>query len=264
MDGECSIGLLVQETAAAALSGPGLATSLASLGSRLIDYGAQREGPESLRTLRQESTQAFEAFSKTCPRRLRHAFRRLLVRVERTRQEWNRIGKPLSTVAIASPRAGAGRSFLARNLAAELSLGESARVLLVEADTANPSFSSAFGVGASQGLRDALSSPDWRPCLSRVDETGLFILPLGGNQGTLAELAADGRLARFAEQASRRFDWVIFDGPSLESSDGELLARHCDGVIVVLETDPGSVEGAREAVAKIEADRLVGMVLNRT
>lgn len=237
---------------------------MANLGRTLIDYGMQAEGPASLRTLPTESSDFFEVLSNKCQPRLRSGFRRLLVRLERTRQEWNRLGRPLSSITIASPRPGTGRSFLARNLAAELALVDCARVLLVEADFVNPRFEKTFGTGTSPGFRDSLANLDWRPSLLRISESGLFVLPAGSGQTALTWFAEQGRLSRFVEQASRRFDWIVFDGPALDHPDAEILAKHTDGSIVVLETDPGSLEAARAAVSKIEGERLVGMVLNRT
>ena len=63
-----------------------------------------------------------------------------------------------------------------------------------------------------------------------------------------------------------RFDYVFFDtGPVLNSSDVALMARHFDGVIVVVECERTKWEVLELAKAKIVNvnGKILGVVLNK-
>ena len=61
------------------------------------------------------------------------------------------------------------------------------------------------------------------------------------------------------------FDWIIIDSPpAVPVSDASVLAKACDGVLMVVRSNSTPVDLARKARQEFPDEALVGMVLNGT
>jgi Mrp family chromosome partitioning ATPase len=61
------------------------------------------------------------------------------------------------------------------------------------------------------------------------------------------------------------FDWIIIDSPpAVPVSDASVLAKACDGVLMVVRSNATPVDMARRARQEFPDQVLVGVVLNGT
>jgi chain length determinant protein tyrosine kinase EpsG len=126
---------------------------------------------------------------------------------------WDKAAERTRRLAIVSPGAGEGRSYLAANLAVAFAqLGE--RTLLIDADLRAPRQDRIFGVGGAAGLAALLTGRAGREALVPLAEHGeLALLPAGAPPNNPQELLSRPALAQLLEQMRAEFDVVIFDTP---------------------------------------------------
>jgi Mrp family chromosome partitioning ATPase len=61
------------------------------------------------------------------------------------------------------------------------------------------------------------------------------------------------------------FDWIVVDSPpAVPVSDSSVLAKACDGVLIVVRSNSTPFDAARKAREEFSDQSLVGMVLNGT
>jgi non-specific protein-tyrosine kinase len=173
-----------------------------------------------------------------------------------------------STLMVASPNSGEGKSTVAANLAITIAKLSEYEAFLIDADLRRPSMHTLFGVTASPGLADYLAGEaDAQSCMIDPGIDRLTLLPAGAAVAHSAELLASGRMGDLLREithgASGRV--VIVDGPPVLASDEAIvLARHVDcGLLVVCEgqTPKNDVESAFGLLPGLP---FVGTVLNRS
>lgn len=82
-----------------------------------------------------------------------------------------------------------------------------------------------------------------------------------------ALLLESDRLKELLEKLSEEHRYVIVDTPPLDSvSDGSLVASHCDGAILVVESGQTSRKFIAESLKQLDATgcKVIGMVLNKS
>jgi capsular exopolysaccharide synthesis family protein len=176
-------------------------------------------------------------------------------------------------VLITAAERGAGKSYTTAGLARALAAGGT-RVLAVDGDLRRPTLHDQLGIRAAPGLTDALSE--------RVGEDApvqSVAIRHGRQGGELDAIAAGAPIADTTEQLSspamgsllerlkRDYGYVVFDSsPVLPVVDAVVLARYCDGVVVVVDARRTRRREVRRAVQTLRATdaRLLGFVYNRT
>ncbi len=163
------------------------------------------------------------------------------MRLIRTRIERDLgVGKVLM---ITSSVAGEGKSTVAANLAASMSL-KGMKVVLVDCDLRNPSVGRVFNVpGSFPGLGAVLKGEaELSDTLVEVhkngEPTGLTLLP-GAEKATrkIESLGSDS-MGRLLEELRQHYDMVVIDTPpSAVLVDAMMLVRHVDGVAYVVMND---------------------------
>ncbi len=159
-------------------------------------------------------------------------------------------------VMITSARPGEGKTFSALNIAASIAQFGSRPTLLVDADAKHNSLTHQLGLVDVAGLLDlgagrALRIEDL-VVPTRLDN--LSVLPIGGRDGTRAELAARVPVATVVERVGRRFPQsvIILDAPPcLSTSDPSALSLIAGHIVMVVEaerTRRGEVEAAIDMV----------------
>jgi Mrp family chromosome partitioning ATPase len=94
---------------------------------------------------------------------------------------------------------------------------------------------------------------------------GLFLIPSGKEITNPAELISNGRLKILLQRIDALFDWIIIDSPpAVPVSDAGVLAKACDGVLMVVRSNATPVDMARRARMEFPDQALVGVVLNGT
>jgi len=171
---------------------------------------------------------------------------------------------PLKKVLVTSALPKEGKSFTAANLAQVLVRQHGRRVLLIDADLRGPRLHMMLGTTSSPGLVDYLQGDcDEFSIMQRGPMENLFFIPSGQETSNPAEMVSNGRLKTLLQRVEALFDWIIIDSPpAVPVSDAGVLAKACDGVLLVVRSNTTPVDMARRARQEFPEDSLVGIVLN--
>ena len=173
---------------------------------------------------------------------------------------------PMHSLVISSALHAEGKSTVSLNLAqAAAAMGR--RVLLVDADLRLPKVHTQLGLPNEQGLSNVISanlavseaiqrSPEW---------DNLSVLTSGPIPPDPTKLLSSRKMQSIMEQLRREFDLVIYDTPPvLGLADGNLLATHTAGIILVVrigKTDRSVLTQTLDQL-KISRAAVLGMVIN--
>lgn len=210
----------------------------------------------------------FEAKGETQPVALRDPLSPAAesFRVLRTRLEAATQNTP-STFLIASPTAREGKSTIGANLGVVFAQANSS-VILVDSDLRRPVLHTLFGLPNSKGLSDILleNHPDLDQYLRETEVNNLRLITSGPLPPNPSELLESARIGALVEELKSEADLVLFDSPAiLAVTDADVLGKHVDGVLLVVEA--GRTEGeptriASERLATV-GNKILGVVLNK-
>jgi capsular exopolysaccharide synthesis family protein len=169
----------------------------------------------------------------------------------------------------ASPNPGEGKTTVACNLG--IAMAEiNQRVLLIDADMRRPRIHRIFQLENRVGLTDLLHSKQTLSDARLIEASretwipGLHVLTSGAHSANVSTLLYSARLPEIIQLARQNFDMVIIDSPPmLHIADARLVARHADGVLLVMRAGKTTRMAAREAKRKFAADSatLLGCIL---
>jgi protein-tyrosine kinase len=164
-------------------------------------------------------------------------------------------------VTSASPEEG--KTMLSVNLAHVLAqYGH--RVLLVDGNLRKPEVAKVLNLPEEEGLATALAQQ--RNPLDYVVETGAFsVLPGGTPPDNPVELLSSPAMSLALQQAQRRYDLVIVDGPpALGFAEVKALAKGVNGSILVVRSGETRLDAVKETNEQLEAAGIpvVAAVLN--
>lgn len=159
-----------------------------------------------------------------------------------------------------------GKSFTSCNLAQVLVRQHGRRVLLIDADLRGPRLHLMLGTAPGPGLSDYLEGRnDEFSVMQRGPMENLFFIPSGTGIEDPAELVGNGKLKVLLQRVEPLFDWIIVDSPpAIPVSDASVLAKACDGVLMVVRSNSTPSDVARKARQEFPEQALVGVVLNGT
>ncbi|HVN19454.1 MAG TPA: CpsD/CapB family tyrosine-protein kinase [Dongiaceae bacterium] len=171
---------------------------------------------------------------------------------------------PLKTLMVTSALPKEGKSFTASNLAQVLARQHGRRVLLIDADLRGPRLHLMLGTYATPGLSNYLQGQnDEFSIMQRGPLENLFFIPSGAAIEQPAELVGNGKLKTLVQRLEPLFDWIIVDSPpAVPVSDASVLAKACDGVLLVVRSNGTPADVARKARQEFPEQALVGIVLN--
>ncbi len=127
---------------------------------------------------------------------------------------------------------------------------------------------------AGNGLRDLNgASPKSTPFLAekirqyvvQVGQENLWVLPSGRIPPNPTEFLANKRVKALLEILRGEFDIILLDSPPAATmSDATVLARYCDGIIMVVRAGSTHLEEMRRAKEQLDSVKapIVGAVLN--
>jgi len=172
----------------------------------------------------------------------------------------------LKTLLVTSALPKEGKSFTSANLAHVLVRQHGRRVLLIDADLRGPRLHEMLGTTAGPGLSDYLQGKtDEFSIMQRGPQENLFFIPSGTGIEDPSELVGSGRLKMLLQRVEALFDWIIVDSPpAVPVSDASVLAKDCDGVLMVVRSNSTPADVARRARQEFPDQMLVGVVLNGT
>jgi len=173
---------------------------------------------------------------------------------------------PLKKLLVTSALPKEGKSFTAANLAQVMVRQHGRRALLIDADLRGPRLHQMLGTVPGPGLAEyLLGKADEASVIQRGPMEGLFFIPSGELIENPSELVASGRLKSLMQRVEPVFDWIIIDSPpAIPVSDASVLAKACDGVLMVVRSASTPSDVARKARMEFPDEMLVGVVLNGT
>jgi len=171
-------------------------------------------------------------------------------------------------IGISSPAAGDGKTTTAINLAATLTQGGDARVLLIEADLRNPMVADDLGMrrdgghGLVEWLRDAGQSP--HEIVSRRPPFRFDLVLAGRRIASPYELLKSPQLKELIDDVRGRYDYVLLDTPPLVSlADCQVLANWIDGFLIVVAAHRTPRRLVEEALGVVGPEKVIGFVFNQ-
>jgi capsular exopolysaccharide synthesis family protein len=187
-------------------------------------------------------------------------------RTLRTRLYQIRAVQPLRTVLVTSAIPGEGKTFVTSNLAQSIARQRERRTLLIDADLRLSNLHNPLGAESSPGLADyLLGEADEFTVLQRGREENLFLIAGGKSIANPTELLSNGKLEHLLERMSSIFDWILIDSPPvIPVSDANILAKMCDGILIVVRAGSTPFDLAQKACEGFQDRPLLGVVLNRT
>lgn len=168
-------------------------------------------------------------------------------------------------VAIVSPGAGEGRSFIAANLAIVFSqLGE--RTLLIDANLRAPRQHELFKLGNRAGLSAMLAGRASADALVRIPVLlGLTVLPAGAVPPNPQELLGRPAFIETLHTLARDFDVVIVDTPAgSQYADAQTISARAGAAIMLARNNVSALPEITQLAANIQQSgaTLIGSVLN--
>jgi protein-tyrosine kinase len=168
-------------------------------------------------------------------------------------------------LAIISPGAGEGRSFIAANLAIVFSqLGE--RTLLIDADLRSPRQHELFKLGNSAGLSGLLAGRVNTDAVVRVPSLlGLSVLPAGAVPPNPQELLGRAAFVETLYSLGRDYDVIIIDTPAAtEYADAQTIAARAGAGLMLARKNQSSIPDIVELTRSLQQSgaTLVGSILN--
>ena len=175
-------------------------------------------------------------------------------------------GKKPRSIMVTSVAEGEGKSFVAANLAVSVATHVNWNVLLVDCDLRKPSVHRQFGFPEVPGLSHYLSNGTKLPSLlQKTAVEHLTILPAGRPPDNPSELLSSERMAAFIDELVARYNdrLIILDSPPAKlTAEPAALARHVDGILLVIKHGSTPRDSAVELVNKLGKDKILGAIVN--
>jgi capsular exopolysaccharide synthesis family protein len=169
-------------------------------------------------------------------------------------------------LAVTSTRPAEGKTFVTANLAAALSRIHP--TVLIDLDLRRPSIATRFGLTVDCGVEDFLAgNADWSMTGQKIASTQLTIhgarQPGADTAEMLASDALRGVFASFKALPGAPI-CIVDTPPILMLDDANLIARHVDGVLMVIEEGRTRGRDIEEALRLLGTTPVVGSVLNKS
>ncbi len=176
-------------------------------------------------------------------------------------------GYNLKAIAVTSSLAHEGKSSIAFRLAKSMA-GLEKRVLYMDCDIRNSHTASRYSIeGKHPGFSEYLCGKISKDhILYRTDDPWLDMMFTGASAPNPSELVSGELFVELMAYVRNLYDYIIVDTPPLNAViDGVLIAKQCDGAIMVIES--GFTERAQAEKARSQMEyagiKILGAVLNK-
>jgi succinoglycan biosynthesis transport protein ExoP len=186
-------------------------------------------------------------------------YRTLRARIQSLRRT-----RDLRTIVVSSTWPGEGKTTTAVNLALSFGLERENSVCLLDADLRTPRVQKAFPAGPV-GLAEVLEGDaKLEEALVAVPDTRLMVLPVKALPSAPSELLSARVMTDLLAELCARFQTIIVDAPPvLGLPDTVTLVDLCDAALFVVGAGRAPREEVESALARLDANKLIGVVLNR-
>ena|GEM_PF-2919986 len=181
--------------------------------------------------------------------------------------------EPPWVIGVTSCYVGEGTSTIAINLAKSLaSHNNPGKVLLVDLNVDSPSVHSMLGLPLSPGFTDmVLPAPDG-PALAPVSTVshnvvpGVDVIPAGIRNKQALRLGQSLKFSKIVSTGRKFYSYIVFDIPPISKSSMSIeLAKHFNGIVLVVEAERARREVVKQSITKISraGSTIFGVVLNK-
>ena len=176
-------------------------------------------------------------------------------------------GIDIKTIVVTSCYPNEGKSDVTFQLALEIGkMGK--KVLVVDADIRKSAYISRYQVkerisGLSQYLSGQKRETD---IIYHTNFEGVDMIFAGPTAPNPSELLEQDSFSRLLHSLREKYDYVLLDTPPIGSlTDAAIVAKQCDGAIMVIESDLVSRRIAAKAKEQLEMSgcHILGAVLNK-
>lgn len=176
-------------------------------------------------------------------------------------------GYKLKAIAVTSARANEGKSSIAFRLAKSMA-GLEKKVLYLDCDIRNSLTQTRYEItGEHKGLSDYLCGKCRREeIVFGTDDRWLDIIFAGAVAPNPSELISGELFEELMSFARHQYDYIILDTPPVNLVvDGLLVAKQCDGTILVVESGSTERAQAEKACSQLQyaGIKVLGVVLNK-
>ena len=176
--------------------------------------------------------------------------------------------KKLSTFAISSAEAGAGKSTTALNVASALAQ-QGKRVLLIDGDLRKPTLHKKAMISNSKGLSSIIVKDiPINECITKMETLpNLAIVPAGPISPNPTELINSNKMSKFIEyiKSSNIFDIVVVDTPPiLVVNDTISIMQYLDAISLVARHNKSRKTDISECLRQLNQIKAInlGVILN--
>lgn len=176
-------------------------------------------------------------------------------------------GENIKAIAITSSAPNEGKTEVSFNIARSFA-EDKKKVLYIDADIRKSVVLARYGVDReTKGLSHYLSGQ------AKLEETiydtsveNLHVQFTGTKAPNPAELLGSEKFAKMVEKLRETYDYIIIDCPPLGSViDAVLVAKTCDGSVLVIESDYMSYKAVQSVKKQLETGgcKILGAILNK-
>ncbi len=180
------------------------------------------------------------------------------------------------TLLVTGPERASGKSYVTANLCRTL-VADGRRVIAIDADLRRPTLAQDLMVPSEPGLGDLLTGRqrDLDSLMFEVPRSPIVarrggeldVVAAGGAVEDPVEALSSESMAEALEDLRSRSDAIVVldTPPALGLADAVVLARHCDGVVFVIDAKRTSRRRARRAIQALRSVHapIIGFVYNR-
>jgi len=183
----------------------------------------------------------------------------------RTNIELSGVDKIIKSIVITSAGPGEGKSTTIANLAIAFAQMDQ-KTLLVDTDMRRPVLQKVFKVPRVPGIADIITGSNTiEECIHETSVENLYILPSGNLPPNPSEMLGSKKMREIYQALTQQYDKIFFDAPPIIAvTDASLLARLCDGLVVVVKsgvTHNEALDQVQNIVQQIKLPML-GAVIN--
>jgi capsular exopolysaccharide synthesis family protein len=172
--------------------------------------------------------------------------------------------KPFRTLMVTSPGPQDGKTVTVLNLGLNFAMLPGFKILVVDGDLRRGSLGDWLGVEEHPGLSNLIDgSASLDDVILKSSDTPMHFMVRGNSKNSPGELLHSPRLGDHFRQIAAEFSMVLIDSPPVNLiADAQLLARHCEAVLVIARAFSTTRKALEKAVQDLAPFRVIGTVLN--
>lgn len=179
---------------------------------------------------------------------------------------YSNVDNPPKVILVTSALPKEGKTTCSTNLS--LAFAKLGRTLLIDADFRKPRIAKITNVDNIKGLTGYVAGRNTlQECISQdTDSENLFIMKSGEVPPNPLELLSSKRFEKTLELMKKNFDYIIIDSaPIIPVSDGVVLGKLADSIILVVKAGSTTYHIAESALKRFSSAKLkpVGVVLSQ-